>query len=124
MRKLVGVYNANGGVIGELGYFFGHLIGVRECSLCDITHSPIRKKAEWKVLEQSIASEHEFDFQLLHLNERTEKQKAASEGRVPCVMLEHDDESYSIVLDWNDLKAADGDVASFEKILKSKLMMY
>lgn len=124
MKKLIGVYNANGGIIGELGYFFGHLIGIKECSLCDITHSPIKKKADWKALEQSLAETMGYQFELLHLNERDEKQLAASKGREPCVLLENEDQSYSIVLDWNDLKAADGSVASFEKILKSKLMMY
>jgi hypothetical protein len=36
--RLTGVYNANGGIMGELAYVLGHLVGARECNLCDITH--------------------------------------------------------------------------------------
>ena len=123
MRKLIGVYNANGGFVGELAYFFGHLIGVRDCKLCDVTHSPFKKKAEWKKLEQSLRDEG-YEFVLVHKNERTEAQIEASGGREPCVLIEYEDGSLSMILDWNDLKAAKGHVHSFEKILKSKLIMY
>ena len=45
---LIGVYKADGGVAGELSYFFGHLIGTRSCSLCDISHSLVSKKSSFK----------------------------------------------------------------------------
>ena len=123
MQKLIGVYNANGGFVGELAYFFGHLIGIRDCKLCDVTHSPVKKKAAWKEFEKRILDEG-YEFALVHKNERTEAQVEASDGREPCVLIEYEDGSLSMILDWNDLKAAKGDVVSFEKILKSKLIMY
>ena len=123
MQKLIGVYNANGGFVGELAYFFGHLIGIRDCKLCDVTHSPVKKKSAWKEFEKRIL-EDGYEFVLVHKNERTEAQIEASGGREPCVLIEYEDGSLSMILDWNDLKAAKGDVVSFEKILKSKLIMY
>ncbi|MDR9363384.1 MAG: hypothetical protein RI590_04635 [Microbacteriaceae bacterium] len=123
MRKLIGVYNANGGFVGELAYFFGHLIGIRDCKLCDVTHSPVKKKAAWKEFEKRIL-EDGYEFVLVHKNERTQEHIDASGGREPCVLIEYEDGSLSMILDWNDLKAAKGDVTSFEKILKSKLIMY
>ena len=45
--RIVGVYNANGGLVGEVRYIVGHLLGTTSCALCDITHSPIRRKREW-----------------------------------------------------------------------------
>ena len=123
MRKLIGVYNANGGFVGELAYFFGHLIGIRDCKLCDVTHSPVKKKAAWKEFEKRL-QEDGYEFVLVHKNERTQEQIDASGGREPCVLIEYEDGSLSMILDWNDLKAAKGDVTSFEKILKSKLIMY
>jgi hypothetical protein len=123
MRKLIGVYNANGGFVGELAYFFGHLIGIRDCKLCDVTHSPVKKKAAWKEFEKRIL-EDGYQLVLVHKNERTQEQIDASGGREPCVLIEYEDGSLSMILDWNDLKAAKGDVTSFEKILKSKLIMY
>ncbi|MFY7862321.1 MAG: hypothetical protein ACOVN6_00130 [Rhodoluna sp.] len=41
---LIGIYKADGGIVGELSYFFGHLIGLRSCSLCEISKSPIINK--------------------------------------------------------------------------------
>jgi hypothetical protein len=122
--RLIGVYNANGGLAGELGYFFGHLIGTRSCTLCDITHSPFAKKSEWKRLEQSLKRELGIEFVLVHKNERTPAQLAASDGREPCVLIEDSEEKLSMILDWNDLKLAHGDVAQFERAVRAKLLMY
>lgn len=121
---LIGVYKADGGIIGELSYFFGHLIGVRECSLCDITHSPFKKKGEFKRLEDQLNQEFDLDFRLVHMNERTEKELAASTGREPCVLLAHEDGSLSMFLDFQELKAADGSVKSFEKLVRNRLDLF
>ena len=123
-KTLIGVYKADGGIIGELSYFFGHLIGIRECSLCDITHSPLKKKGEFKRLENQLNQEFDLDFRLVHMNERTEKELAASAGREPCVLLAHEDGSLSMFLDFQELKAADGSVKSFEKLVRNRLDLF
>jgi hypothetical protein len=122
--RLTGVYNANGGIMGELAYVLGHLVGARECNLCDITHSPIRKKSEFKELEKTLKSEFELEFRLVHLNERSARELKASEGRAPCVLLEYSDGSHSMFLDNVELKACDGRVSSFEKLVRSRLDFY
>ena len=38
ISELVGVYDADGGLPGELAYLWGKLRGTRHCGLCDITH--------------------------------------------------------------------------------------
>jgi len=124
MRKLIGVYNADGGLASELAYFFGHLVGVRQCTLCDITHSPVRKKAQWKALETRLREELGYEFLLVHKNERTPEQLEASEGREPCVLIQDDSGDISMIMDWNDLKFSRGNVSSFEEILRAKLLMY
>lgn len=124
MRKLIGVYNADGGFAGEVAYFFGHLVGIRHCTLCDVTHSPIRKKAEFANLQERLRAEFDIEFVLVHKNERTPEELAASEGREPCVLIEGEQGDLAMILDWNDLKLAKGKVASFERILRSKLLMY
>ncbi len=47
VTRLVGVYRAEGSLSGEIAYVVGKLLGRAHCSLCDITHSPIRRKAAW-----------------------------------------------------------------------------
>lgn len=124
MKKLIGVYNADGGLAGELAYFFGHLVGLRSCTLCDVTHSPIRKKTQFRELEARIREEFGYEFLLVHKNERTPEQLQASGGREPCVLIEDEQGSLSMIMDWNDLRLAKGKVEDFERILRSKLLMY
>lgn len=122
--KLIGVYDADGGLVGELSYFFGHLVGVQHCTLCDITHSPVAKKKQWKEFERRIHDELGIDWVLVHKNERSDAQLAASAGREPCVLLEDDAGKLSMILDWTDLKLARGSVESFERAVRAKLLMY
>lgn len=124
IKTLIGVYKADGGLVGELAYFFGHLVGTKECSLCDITHSPFRKKREFKELETSLRNDFGIAFRLVHMNERTEKELSASAGREPCVLLQHEDDSISMFLDFMELKAADGSVKSFEKLVRTRLDLF
>jgi len=121
---LIGVYNADGGIVGEISYVLGHLIGIRSCSLCDISHSPIKKKAAFKELEQHLLSEHGIMVRMIHLNERNERETKASEGREPCMLLEYPDQSISMFLDSTDLKALSGSVKSLKKLITSRLDMY
>ena len=123
-KTLIGIYKADGGLIGEISYFLGHLIGVRECSLCDITHSPIMKKRAFKEFEARLRASRGIEMRLVHMNERTESELAASNGREPCVLLEYEDGSISMFLDYEELKAAGGRVSSFEKLVESRLNIY
>ena len=123
-KTLIGVYKANGGIVGEISYFLGHLIGVKECSLCDITHSQIMKKKAFKEFEARLRADRGIDIRLVHMNERTEAELAASKGREPCVLLQYEDGSISMFLDYEELKAAGGRVTSFEKLVESRLNIY
>jgi len=124
VARLIGIYNADGGLRGEIAYLLGHLVGTAECALCDITHSPLRKKTAWKEMEARLADELGHEMVLRHRNETTEAEAKASAGREPCVLIEGDDGNLSMILDWNDLQASDGSVEVFERILRSKLLMY
>lgn len=121
---LIGIYKADGGIVGELSYFFGHLIGVRSCSLCDISHTPITKKSSFKGLERHLLEEHGIFVRMIHLNERNERELKASEGREPCMLLEYPDQSISMFLDAADLKALSGSVSSLKKLISSRLDLY
>jgi hypothetical protein len=121
---LIGIYKADGGIVGELSYFFGHLIGVRSCTLCDITHSPIMKKSSFKALERHLLAEHGIAVRMIHMNERNEREQKASEGREPCILLEYPDESISMFIDSADLTTLTGSVSSLKKLIKSRLDLY
>lgn len=118
---IVGIYKANGGLLGELSYVLGHAVGIRHCELCDITHSPLWKRREFKSFEQRMQREFGLSVRLLHMNERSEQESAASAGREPCVLLEYSDGTFSMLLDYVELKAVKGKVSSFEKLIRSRL---
>lgn len=122
--SLIGVYKADGGFIGELKYVFGHLLGLADCKLCDITHSPVRKKPAWKQMEKRIKADYGLDFKLLHMNERDEIVKAATTGREPCVLARYEDGTVTMLLDSVDLKAVAGSVEKFEKTLRARLILF
>ena len=45
--QYVGIYNADGTVLGEIAYVFAKYTGRRHCELCDITHGTVRRKPSW-----------------------------------------------------------------------------
>ena len=61
---------------------------------------------------------------MVHLNERNEREKKASEGREPCMLLEYPDQSISMFLDATDLKVLSGSVSSLKKLIVSRLDLY
>jgi hypothetical protein len=124
VKTLIGVYKADGGFIGEVSYFLGHLVGTTQCSLCDITHSPIMKKREFKEFESRLSSKHGIEMRLVHMNERSPAELTASSGREPCVLIEHEDGAISMFLDFEELKAAGGKVSSFEKLVQTRLDLF
>ncbi len=46
--RLIGVYDAESSLRGELRYVVGKALGRRHCALCDITHGNIRERSEWR----------------------------------------------------------------------------
>jgi len=44
---LIGVYDADGGLLGEAAYVWGKVRRTRHCALCDITHGRVQRRPEW-----------------------------------------------------------------------------
>ena len=68
--EVVGVYDADGGVLGEIGYAIGHALGRTECSLCSVTHGSLRRKPQW----DELVSELEVPVRLVHRNETSSEE--------------------------------------------------
>jgi len=54
--EYIGVYNADASVWGEVSYWFGARIGVRHCSLCDVTHDSAIKDSSQMASDPGTAS--------------------------------------------------------------------
>lgn len=114
--RILGVYNANGGLVGEVRYIVGHLLGTTSCALCDITHSPIRRKREWDALVAELG----IHVDLRHLNELDERESAAVGEQAPIVLVERNG-MLEPLLDAAQLDALDGSVSAFGVAVRDAL---
>ena len=65
IERIIGIYDADGGLVGEARYVLGKLLGSAHCALCDVTHSPVRRKASWDRMVRQLG----IPVTLLHRNE-------------------------------------------------------
>ncbi|MFN8168224.1 MAG: type II toxin-antitoxin system PemK/MazF family toxin [Candidatus Nanopelagicales bacterium] len=116
--RLVGVYRANGGPRGELAYVLGKLVGRAHCALCDVTHSPLRRKAEWDRMATALG----VPFDLLHLDECTGElhRLVPSKAEAPVVLAEAGGR-LEVVLGPSELDALGGSVTAFAEALHGAL---
>ena len=117
LTELIGVYDADGGVVGELRYVVGHILGRAECSLCDITHGRVRRKAEFDALVGRFG----VPFAVVHRNERTEEVTAATGDALPCVVA-RTTSGFVGLLGARELGECAGDVARFGRALDAALV--
>ncbi len=118
LRELVGVYHADGGPIGEARYVLGKMLGTAHCGLCDITHSPVRRKPEWDRMVARLG----VPFDLLHLNEMPADVAAATATHgSPVVLARVRDGGLHLALDAAALDANGGSVQAFAAALQQAL---
>jgi hypothetical protein len=108
------VYQADTGILGELGYAVAKLLRRRHCALCDLTHQGIRPKRDFQVMCARLP----VPVDLVHLNERSAEVRAASESRTPCVLAGVAGELV-LLLGPRDLEACGGSVEEFETRLRA-----
>lgn len=82
--RLVGVYDADGTLRGELAYWVGARLGRRHCSLCDITHGSVRERPEWVACRAGLP----VPFDTYHRDDQPEAVRTAAGGRAPVVVAE------------------------------------
>src|SRR4051812_23725851 len=85
-RRLVGVYNADGSLLGELRYLFGRARGVGHCALCETTHGKLRRRPDFDRACESL----DHPLELLHRNELTPQLTELVQGRLPCILIIED----------------------------------
>jgi hypothetical protein len=86
VSRLIGVYDADGSVLGELSYFVRARFGAAHCALCDITHGRVRERADWKVCRDELP----VVFDTFHRDDQPADVRAAISG-LPAVAAQLDD---------------------------------
>lgn len=114
ITELIGVYHADGGALGEAKYVFGKLLGTAHCALCDITHSPIRRKPAWDAMVAGLGA----PFTLLHLNEMPPDVAAAvTESGSPVVLARVAGGGLAVALSPQELDDLGGSIEAFSSAL-------
>ncbi len=116
--ELIGVYDADGGPVGEASYVVGKFLGRRHCSLCDITHSPFRRKPEW---DRMLATTG-LSVGLVHRNEvPAELQEIVAEVGTPVVLRRTSESDVTVLLSPVELDSLGGSVSAFEDAVTQRL---
>ena len=105
MIKLIGVYDADATLVGELSYWIGARFGARHCSLCDITHSLFREKSQWRECQSRLESDLHVEFETFHRNDQPEDVRACIYGKYPAVVMRGDDGAVSMFMSASEIDA-------------------
>lgn len=117
VTEIVGVYDADGSLLGELAYAWGKVRGTRHCGLCDITHATVRRKPAW----DAMAARLPVPVRLLHLDELDDDLRVAVATAGAPVVLVRDGAQWREVIDADALDAMDGSVDAFEVAVREVL---
>ena len=82
--RLIGVYDADSTLRGELTYWIGARLGRAHCALCDITHGSVRERGEWKRCREDLP----VPFETWHRDDRPAEVAAAVGDVAPVVVAD------------------------------------
>jgi len=102
VRRLVGVYDADGTLWGEVSYWIGARLGRAHCSLCDITHGSVRVRPEWVACTDALP----VPFETFHRNDQPDAVRVAAHDTAPVVVAETDS-GYVLLLAPGDIGRCD-----------------
>jgi hypothetical protein len=111
VRELIGVYDADGTLLGEARYWIGARLGRTHCSLCEITHGLFTERADWRRCRDDLGVE----FRTYHRDDAPEDVLAA--GARPPFVVARTDRGLMALLGPADLDACAGDIEKFRRAL-------
>jgi hypothetical protein len=113
VTKLIGVYDADATLLGEVSYWLGARFGVRHCSLCDITHSLFREKSQWRECQSRLESDLHVEIETFHRNDQPDDVRACIDGKYPAVVMRGDDGVVSIFMTASEIDACGASPENF-----------
>ena len=116
ITELMGVYDADSTLLGEISYWVGARLGITHCSLCELTHGLFTKKSEWNQCAESLA----IPFRLFHRDDAPEDVLSALGSQFPAV-LQRTTEGLKIILTKEELGRFDGRTSDFAQWINDYL---
>jgi hypothetical protein len=109
--ELIGVYDADGTLLGEARYWIGARLGRAHCALCDITHGLFTERTEWRRCRDQL----DVAFLTYHRNDAPADVLAA--GSPAPFVVARTDRGLVALLGPEELDACSGDVVAFRQAL-------
>ncbi len=119
--QLIGVYDADATLFGEISYWLGARIGVRHCSLCDITHSLFRKRSEWQEAATKLQNEFGVEFKAFHRNDQPADVKKLINGAYPAVVARDDKNQLHLFMNESEISACGKSPENFLRAIETKI---
>ena len=116
ITELIGVYDADSTLLGEVSYWVGARFGITHCSLCELTHGLFTKKSEWKQCAESFT----VPFHLFHRDDAPHDVISTLAGEFPAV-LQRTTEGLKVILTKDELERFDGHTSDFVQWITSYL---
>jgi len=116
ITELIGVYDADSTLLGEISYWVGARFGITHCSLCELTHGLFTKKSEWTQCAESIT----VPFHLFHRDDAPHDVLNALAGEFPAV-LQRTTEGLKVILTKEELERFDGHTSDFAQWITNYL---
>jgi hypothetical protein len=106
--EIIGVYDADSTLVGEVSYWIGARLGRTHCSLCELTHGVFTVKSTWK----SCTLELHVPFTTYHRNDAPADVLTCASGQFPVVLVRTNQE-LMVLLNREQLEAFNGDTERF-----------
>lgn len=115
VERLVGVYDRDSSLAGELGYALGRRLGRSACALSDVTHGLLGSKPAW----QEARLRFPVPIDLVHLDEREGAIAVLTGGRTPCVVadLVH---RWDVLIERDRIEACAGSPAALIRAIREE----
>jgi hypothetical protein len=111
--EFIGVYDADGTIVGEVSYWISARLGRTHCSLCELTHGLFTVKREWRECSTSLG----VPFTTWHRDDAPAEVIAAIDV-FPAVVARRGD-SLSVIIDADTLESFAGDTSRFADHLRT-----
>jgi hypothetical protein len=104
VTRLIGVYDADGTILGELSYFLRARVGRAHCALCDITHGRVRERSDWRTERDRLP----VPFTTFHRDDQPAAIRAAASSAAPVVLAEMTEGTLVVMVGPDELEACGG----------------
>lgn len=120
ITRVIGVYDAEGTLRGEISYLLRRTLAGQHCALCDITHGSVRMRSSWERCSAEFSSRHGISVLLAHLDDAPRSVLDHANFEAPSVYLERLDGTVELLMSAVDLTACENSPDRFFARLESE----